>query len=279
VKASGGESGIATELQPSQTSHRFPYFLPDSRHFLYFALGTPELQGIYLATLDASKSEEPKRLTVADSAGVYLHPDWLLFIRQGVLVAQRLDVASSTLTGDVVTVAESVAYDVSFSVGAFSASRDGRVAYRPGGAGKRQLTWFDRRGNRVGTLGPVDDSIVAPQLSPDGRRVAVHRTVEGNTDIWIFDQIRPTPFTFDPALDRFPIWSKPEATHIVFDSQRKGARLLYKGQVISAGSETPLGAPGRDQAAWDLSPDGKFSVRGERSQNWKGCVGASNEWK
>jgi Tol biopolymer transport system component len=150
-----------------------------------------------------------------------------------------------------------VSYDQTLSIGAFSASTEGVIAYRPGGAGKRQLTWFDRKGAPLGTMGPIDDSLVAPTLSPDGRRVALHRTVRSNTDVWIFDSIRSTQLTFDPGLDRFPIWS-PDGEEVFFDSTRKGGRKLYRVRTGAAGTEVPVEVPGNDQAALHSSSDGRY---------------------
>ena len=156
--------------------------------------------GIYLGSLD---TPEIKRLTAADTAGLYLPPGWLLYVRQGTLVARRFDPLRGELTGDPVTVADPVGLDAERSVGAFSVSAAGLVAYRSAGGGiRRQLTWFDRSGKVLGTLGaPDENNLFDPALSPDGRRVAVERTVQGNTDIWIIDPVRTTRFTFDAGLD------------------------------------------------------------------------------
>jgi hypothetical protein len=107
---------------PRQDRHVFPQFLPDGRHFLFYAWGSPEASGIYLGLLDGG---EPKRLTAANTAGEYLEPGWVVFTRQGVLMARRLDVARGELTGDPVIVADPVL--------AFSVSTVGRVAYRAAG--------------------------------------------------------------------------------------------------------------------------------------------------
>jgi eukaryotic-like serine/threonine-protein kinase len=90
VGASGGDPVPVTRLiSPRQSRHSFPQFLPDGRHFLFMATSTsPEVQGIYLGSIDR---EEPKRLTASDTAGAYLPPDRLIFMRQGALLAQRLD--------------------------------------------------------------------------------------------------------------------------------------------------------------------------------------------
>ena len=98
-----------------------------------------------------------------------------------------------------------------------------------------------------------------PDLSPDGRRVAVNRTVQGNTDIWLLDGSRTTRFTFDPALDRFPVWS-PDGSRIVFDSNRKGPRNLYIKPSSGAGSEELLVESPQDKLGVDWSADGRFIV-------------------
>jgi hypothetical protein len=53
------------------------------------------------------------------------------------------DLSRGHVTGDAVTVADSVAID-SANGGAFSISSTGVVAYRAGGANQRQLIWFDQ---------------------------------------------------------------------------------------------------------------------------------------
>ena len=90
VSATGGAATAVTTLGPQQQSHRHPHVLPDGRRFLFYAQGPPDTAGIYLGALDGSA---PTRLTTADSAGVYLPSGWLLWVRAGTLVAQRLDVA------------------------------------------------------------------------------------------------------------------------------------------------------------------------------------------
>ena len=132
VPASGGEAVAVTKLDvPHTSTTQFPHFLPDGRQFLFYAEGSEDSQGIYLGSLDSS---ETKRLTAADTAGVYLPPGWLLFIRQGTLVARHFDLSREELTGDPVTVADPVDFDSRTDAGAFSVSAAGMIAYRSGGA-------------------------------------------------------------------------------------------------------------------------------------------------
>jgi serine/threonine protein kinase/Tol biopolymer transport system component len=257
VAASGGESVAVTRLDPlRQTGHRIPRFLPDGRHFLFYATGNPDASGIYLGSLDGG---EPKRLTAADSAGVYLPPDLLLFIRQGTLVARRLDASRSELVGDPVTVAASVGYDASF-VGGFSATSDGLIAYRAGSGGRRTLTWFDRAGKSLGAAGEPDPGdLLYPELSPDGRRVAVNRTVQNNLDVWLLDLVRGgfTRLTFDPSTDYYPVWS-PDAARVAFISNRKGTFNVYVKPSSGIGAEDLLLETPNIKVLQDWSKDGQF---------------------
>jgi dipeptidyl aminopeptidase/acylaminoacyl peptidase len=197
-------------------------------------------------------------LIAADTAGAYLPPGWLLFIRQGTLVGRRFVLSRGELTGDSVTIADPVAFHPSANVGAFSVSDTGAVIYRSGGGAPRQLTWFDRSGKALDTMGaPDQNDLVAPALSPDGRQAVVHRTVQGNTDLWLLDTARTTRFTFHADLDRWGIWS-PDGSWIVFGSNKKGVRDLYQKPSNGAGSEELLLDSPQDKAANSWSPDGRF---------------------
>jgi serine/threonine protein kinase/Tol biopolymer transport system component len=257
VAGTSGEVMALTTLQtPGHTSHRFPQFLPDGRHFLFFSQGSLDSRGIYAGSLDAP---EIKRLTPADIGGVYLPPDWLLFVRQGILLARHIDLSRTELTGEPIAVADSVGFDGILNVAAVSVSQTGLISYRRGGSGQRQLTWFDRTGKTLGTVGePDDEGLSTPKISPDGRRVVVYRVAEGNNDIWILDGVRRTRLTFDPSQDRFPIWSS-DGSRIFFDSTRRGGRRdLYSKPSNNTGSEQPLLETDLDKVAGDASPDGRF---------------------
>ena len=227
-----------TRIQSSQVGHRFPQFLPDGHHFLFLAYGGTESGGIYLGALDGG---EPKRLTEADSFGAYLNPDRVVFVRQGALMARHLDIARRELTGDPVTVADPVGFNPT-GQGGFSVSAEGHIAYRSGGAVKRQLRWFDRMGKLPSPAADPDlNALNTIELSPDGRTAAVDRTVQGNRDVFLLDLLRGglTRFTSDDQIDGFPVWS-PDGANIVFETTRKGSFDLWIKPTSLASPETPL---------------------------------------
>ena len=254
VSATGGAAVAVTTLGPQQGGHRAPSFLPDGRRFLFSVSGAPGTTGIYLGALDKSA---PIRLTPSDSSGTYLPTGWLLWMRAGTLVAQRLDVTQAALMGEPVTVADGVAVD-GFEHSAVSVAATGLVAYRTGPGSRLQLTWVDRAGAALGTLGdPDSNELRNPRVSPDGRRVAVARKVSGNTDIWLLDGTRISRLTFDVAVEQLPVWS-PDGTRIAFSSTRTGVRDLYSKLTSGGGVEERLVASDQNKIPSSWSADGRF---------------------
>jgi eukaryotic-like serine/threonine-protein kinase len=259
VSEKGGESTPLTRVEtPQQLNHRFPQFLPDGQHFLFYVRGAPEVQGIYVASLDGAPT---RRLLDADPATPYYTARHLLFIRQGALLAQPFDVDRLELNGSPFPVAEPIAVDPVGLGAPLSVAAAGSLAFRTTVGGRRQqLIWFDRKGNEISTVGNPDTATpLHPELSSDGRRVAISRNVNGNVDIWLLETNRGllNPFTFDAAVDDFPLWS-PDGRQIVFTSNRKGAFDLYrKATAGETGEDLLLSAP-NFKSACDWSRDGRF---------------------
>jgi eukaryotic-like serine/threonine-protein kinase len=253
VPATGGQAVAVTRTETGQRSHRFPQFLPDGQHFIYFV----EAQGVYVGSLDGALS---KRLADADVAAGVSPSGFLLFLRQTTLFAQNFDFKTHELSGNPFPVAEQVAFDAATSAPGFSAA-SGIVAYRTGSAGlARQLTWLDRSGKSVGAIGVPDvASLMGAELSPDGKRVAVSRTLNGNDDIWLIDVARgvPTRFTYDAALDHDPLWS-PDGSRVVFASNRTGINNLFWKSSGGAGADELLLKSDRINMPNDWSSDGRF---------------------
>jgi Tol biopolymer transport system component len=275
VSATGGSVSAATELDQSrnQMSHRWPYWLPDGRHFIYFARGPKkEKQALFLASVDA---KDPKLLLNVESSVAYMPPDissrrpgLLLFMRDRALMAQPFDADKQELFGEPYAIAEDVVHYGEIGptdLGIFSISTNGVLCYQTGNVSVSQLTWFDRSGKKLGTIGPAG-SFIEPALSPDGQRVAVTMEKEAPgdpADIWILESARGTftRLTSDPHLDQRPSWS-PDGNRIVFSSNRNGFLELYQKFSNGVGSDELLlsGHTDQNMQAADWSSDGRFII-------------------
>jgi Tol biopolymer transport system component len=201
----------------------------------------------------------------------------VFFARDQTLMAQAFDPGARQLAGDAVPVTARVGTEGSRYVSA-SVSETGTLVYAPAGSlSSLQLTWFDRAGTILGTLGEGGMD-VTPSLSPDQRQVAValRSGSPENLDIWTIDITRTSRnrVTSDVEPEGWPVWS-PQGTSIVFGSGGLGgglpgnARLLL--QTLANGSratETLLEAVGTPSrpcgprqcvlAPTDWSPDGRY---------------------
>jgi eukaryotic-like serine/threonine-protein kinase len=258
VAAAGGPATPVTRVAAGQSSHRWAAFLPDGRHFLFMVtLGQPETRGVYVGSLDGG---EPTRLLASDAAAVYAPPGYLLLVSQGVLSARPFDPVQLAITGEPIPIAPVVAAPSGVGQRVFSASDAGVLAYRGGGAGRRQLVWVDRSGKRLDVLAPPDDAALGnPEFARDGSRVAFSRLVQGNVDAWLLDVKRAatTRFTFDASVDATPVWS-PDGTQIVFQSARNGNFDLFTKPADGSAEERPLLVTPLGKAPQDWSSDGRF---------------------
>jgi len=279
VSPNGGEAVALTRLDPPRlTSHRAPYFLHDGRHFLFEGFGNSE-PGVYLASLD---QPEPRRVVNANGGAVYA-AGRLLFVRSGTLFAQRFDAGKLQLSGEPFQVASQVASQNGFAV---STAGNGTVVYRGESRPElRQLTWFDRSGQTLGHVGNPDRaSLLNPELSPDGKRVAVERTVGAvgpngfpAAEVWIMETTGGDPSRLTFGADRFPIWS-PDGRRLAFASLRTGLWRLYQKPATGLGEEDQV--PGQTDSATGVmptewSPDGRFVLFDAADQPQVGRSSAS----
>jgi dipeptidyl aminopeptidase/acylaminoacyl peptidase len=173
-------------------------------------------------------------------------------------MAQPFDDRRLDMAGEAVPIAERVGFY-------FSAPPTGALLFRAGAANpSTQLTWFDRKGNSLGTVGDpsefADNSPVA--LSPDGKRAAFSRTNpgDGNTDIWLYEFARnvASRFTADPGEDVNPVWSADGKT-VAFASQRNGTwRVYQRASDLVGGEELLYKSPDVVPRPSSWSADGRF---------------------
>ncbi|MGH9716794.1 MAG: protein kinase domain-containing protein, partial [Candidatus Acidiferrales bacterium] len=267
VSASGGTATPLTSLDPSrgETQHVLPWFLPDGKHFLYHhTSGNAKDSGIYVGSLDVSPGkQDSKRLLATNYGAVYVpssDPNLgrLLFLTSdGTLMAQPFDARRLKLTGEAVPVTQQVG---SFSdYGFFSASATGTLIYRGGGGGLYQLTWYDRQGKVLGTVGDPGNYRL-PALSPDGSRALVARfRSQGHLALWLFDFSRETStrFTFGSSSAVASIWSL-DGSRVIFESNPSGEYDLYQKPANGASGEELLLKSSEAKRPSDVSRDGRF---------------------
>lgn len=265
VSAQGGTATLATKLHPKEEAHRWPYFLPDGRHFIFLAdAETAEDHQVRIGSLDSQESEI---LFSAISRIAYAAPGYLLYVNQGALVARGFDATLRKLTSEPVTIAEQIAEVGGNHEFDFSVSNSGVLAYQSG-TPDSQLTWFDREGKKLATVGePRNYANV--MLSPDGRLAATTlMDSDGRVaDVWLVDLSRnnTSRLTFESSGEGDPLWS-PDGKRIVFSSNRSGNGQvnLYQKAAGGAGDDQLLFSSNSAKYPTSWSPDGEFIL----FENW-----------
>ncbi len=264
VSASGGIPQPVTKLNASrqEITHRWPQFLPDGKHFLFYAHGNvSQNNAAYAASLDGG---EPAMLVRGESNAVYAPPGYLLFVRQGTLMAQGFDAGSLRLIGEAMPLAERAEVDSVVWRAVFAVSENGLLAYQAGNAvGENgQLLWFDRGGKQIGETG-TPGYFTAASLSPDGRKLAAEIGAPGGSgfNIWVFDLARGvrTRLTFSPGIDAGPSWS-PDGKTIVFASDQNGQFHLYQKAADGTGDTLPLVVDDALKNNPSFSSDGRYVI-------------------
>ena len=262
VSASGGTPRPVTMLDKAagDVLHRNPFFLPDSRHFLFVAVsarngGSTGPRAVYVSSLGANG---PARLLIDGGSIARYSQGRLIFLRDNTLMAQPFDIDRLALAGEPRPAAEQVELNGPASA-TFTVSDTGVLAYQPAAAQGSQLVWFDREGRQLGTVGdPAQYGDV--ELSPDGRSAAVSvlDPVSNTRDLWVFDLTRGvrTRFTLDRGDEVTPIWSA-EGSRIFFTSNRRGHFDLYQKMATGVGTEELLFADSSEKYPTSSSPDGR----------------------
>ena len=261
VSATGGAISPATAFEKDKDSsvHRFPWFLPDGRHFLYISSQLGDIP-VRVGSLD-EPDKAGKVVVQANSPALYSQGH-LLYLRQNTLMAQPFDVQRLITTGEAVSIAERV-----YTVGApsrlavLAVSSTGLLAYQSMPTVESRVVWKDRRGKELGTLAdPVSGPLEGLELSPDGKSLAVSLSDGSASDVWIYDLARGlrSRFTVDPAIDSDPIWS-PDGKMIFWASNRNSAvSNIFRKPANGTGMDELIYADGFYKAPTSVSPEGKM---------------------
>ncbi len=270
ISATGGTPKPITEPKEGERSHRWPWFLLDSKHVLFIV--QEEGEDYDDATIEAVNIETGER-TVIHEGGTYpryLPTGHLTFVRDGTLFAAPFDAERLKVIGVPAPFLEGVSSsDPGNGTAHYAFSHDGTLVY-VSGASTRQwtLVWVDQAGNASPLLEEPRDYRF-PRFSPTSARLAFQLAQEkgmATADIWIYDLQREvmTRFTFDEAADFAATWS-PDGEWIVFASARGGALNLYRKRSDGTGDAERLTESNNLQAPFSFSPDGKSLLFSEEN--------------
>jgi dipeptidyl aminopeptidase/acylaminoacyl peptidase len=214
------------------------------------------------------RSKQPAQRLLSSSSQVLFAPSpadnnlgHLLFLRDNALYSQPFDASRLAITGDAIALIASVGAGAPgqgeagrSNSGFFSTSSNGVLVFRPGSAIPQQLTWLNRRGMSLGTVGDAG-GYTELDLSPDGKRLAAVR----NGDIWTIELDRNliTRFTLDGS-NRAPVWSR-DGSRIAFESDRDGIANMFVKPAEGGPQELLYKADEQDSPT-DFAPDGQSLI-------------------
>lgn len=274
IPATGGTPSPVSHMDVKlHTTHRWPYFLPDGKHFLYLAanhvLPQGEQNGIYVASLDGGVN----RSLVASLAGAAYASGSLFFVKEGKLLAQPFDLKNLVLSGAPHAMAEGVVVDLGVWHGTFAVSGADSLVFQTGAAmGMSRLEWTDRSGKHLG-FASERGAFYGPRLSKDGKRILV-ATGDPGADIWLFDPSsqKKNRLTFDSMSTSEPVWS-PDESQFAYALGRLGGKFTVQTKGASgSGPARIVEETGDFNSPTDWSPGGQYLLS-ERFEN-----GTSHIW-
>jgi Tol biopolymer transport system component/tRNA A-37 threonylcarbamoyl transferase component Bud32 len=273
VPASGGTPSPLTRLDVSrgEVAHRFPQILPGGRFLYWTVAASPENSGVYVASF--AKPAERVFLHRTETGALFAPGgdgrDYLLWLRGGTLLAEELDTGALKFRGEPHAIAGPFSSSGRIGAMAVSASSSGQLLYNAFGSAS-QLTWFDRAGSRLATMGEEQQYTFPFRLAPDGRRAVATRDRPGGADLWLLDLERGSAsrFTSASALAFYPVWS-PDGRTILFTTGALRRRLFRKDSGGSTDEQQIIEGPNSDaertagalaQYPQDWSRDGRFLI-------------------
>jgi serine/threonine protein kinase/Tol biopolymer transport system component len=261
IENGGGAPAQATELAQASRgqAHRWPFFLPDGNHFLYFvdwsSPDDPQNNGIYVGSLDGQK---PKLISSELAGNVVFVQGRLLYARDRSLMAQPFSASRLEFTGPAVSLAQQeIATDLAFSQSGFTASENGVLVFQSTTDTTSQLAWFDSTGKELGGL--AENGYGEPRISPNGRLVAFDSDDERNGKSYIrtHDISRgiSTRLT-EGGNEMNPTWS-PDGKRVAYEVGFRTGTSIY--EVAADASTAPkLLLKGPKMAHIDWSPDDRL---------------------
>jgi Tol biopolymer transport system component len=236
VAATGGEVRALSQVDRGEQSHRFPWLLPGGKALVYFELAGPRA-GIHWLAIEGG---ENKLLTSDNSRAIFDRRGYLLWVRNGTLVAQPFDPERGELRGQAFVLAEQIGLDAQKAGLNWFGAAQGVVSYRTGVSTTTQLRWLDRRGSPLGAV-TTSGAFGEPALTVDGTRVVATKA-SGQTGldrvVWIFDTAgldRGRRLSFEGEVST-PVWSADQQS-VYYTTEHDGERRIVAKRADGSGAE------------------------------------------
>jgi Tol biopolymer transport system component len=264
IDAAGGPSRQITTPDPDvpDSSHRWPYFLPDGEHFLFLSwtndiASQEEHGGVYVGSLSG---DEPVRLLPDASSVAYAAPGYLLVVQEDNLIAFPFDATQQKITGEGTVVTSDVLRSRDTGYGAFTVSNDGTLIHARGESDlPAQLNWYDRQG--VTTPTPLEPApFMEVRVSPDETQaVAIIPGASGDGELWMVDLERGVRTRLGGGSWSInnPVWSG-SGDRILYISQERGKSDVYTRRADGSGGQEEVLVDQSDKRTYDWSVDGKY---------------------
>jgi Tol biopolymer transport system component len=267
VSSTGGvvSDVITPDSSKNERMVKFPWFLPDGRRFLYTLRLRDDTRRLMLG-----EAGKPSRVLLpVDSNVQFVEPGYVVFAKDGTLVAQRFDPAVGEVTGGPVPIADSVSFFLSTGTASFATS-SGTLVYQPQ-RNRDRIAWVDRSGKDLGAVG-VPGDYLALRLASAGRAALLTRALPatGTFDIWSLDLERGTETRLtldDRATEIAPVLLRSGRSLIFSATTAGGPPQLFRKNLDTGEDEAVLPLTPQFREAYDVTPDDRMLAYGERSES------------
>jgi Tol biopolymer transport system component len=271
VPASGGTPvGVSRiDKEKEESTHAWPWFLPDGKHFLYLA-ERPNQKANYMLKVGDVESDDVVDLFPVDARVEYSSQGYIVFFKDNILQARKFNPETLELSGENIPITDKIGVGEA-NRAEFGLSETGTLTYQTSTLeAANKLVWIDRKGEEIGIVGEpanIDDIF----LSPDESRISMSVFDGNQSDVWIYDLIRnvSTRVTFNKEDDIIPVWDV-SGNYIYYSTNHDGGIYkIYKKAANGMGEDKLIfGDDSLHSSITSISKDGKFAYGEIVRSNW-----------
>ena len=268
VPAAGGTPTPWKASDPAATGFEGPTFLPDGKHFLYFAFySDPQKQGLYAGSVDTGDS---KRIPNSISQGEYAN-GYLFYCKGNDLFAQRFDLSKLELQGESARIGSGIGYKYGdTSNRAFTVAPGGALAISTQTVlATTQPIWFDRAGKQLDRIGEPGNYF-GLNAARDHKKVVLEKNEPqtGNVSALLLEFSTGIASKLNIPSANTPIWAA-DSEHVIYIPNDYAVEWI---SISSGKTETLLPSSQETQGVYlqDTSSDGHYLV-------WSKSVGGQSD--